>query len=95
MTIHEFAHLIQNLCFTPAEHVQIDALYDRTKRLGRFEDTYAMLNVEEFFAVFTTVYFNASWRLSDFGLRGNWGRVDLRHREPEIFAFMESIFNAD
>ncbi|MXZ42894.1 MAG: SH3 domain-containing protein [Caldilineaceae bacterium SB0666_bin_21] len=95
VTIHEFAHLIQNLCFTPAEHVQIDALYDRTKRLGRFEDTYAMLNVEEFFAVFTTVYFNASWRLSDFGLRGNWGRVDLRHREPEIFAFMESIFNTD
>ena len=94
VTIHEFAHLIQNLCFTSAEHVQIDALYNRAKRLGHFEDSYAMLNVEEFFAVFTTVYFNASWQLSDFGLRGNWGRVDLRHREPEIFAFMESIYKS-
>ena len=94
VTIHEFAHLIQNLCFTPAEHVQIEALYERARRLERFEGTYAMLNVEEFFAVFTTLYFNATWRLSDFGMPGSWGRFALLQRAPDVHAFMESIFNS-
>lgn len=93
VTIHEFAHLIQNLCFTPAEHVQIESLYARALRLGRFEDYYAMLNVEEFFAVFTTLYFNATWRLSEFGMPGSSGRFALLQRAPDIHAFMESIFN--
>ena len=94
VTIHEFAHAIHNLCFDSAEHLHIEALFDRAKRLGRFEDAYAMTNVEEFFAVFATLYFNATWELSEFGMPGSWGRFALLQRVPDVHAFMESIFNS-
>lgn len=94
VTIHEFAHSIHNLCFDSAEHLHIEALFDRAKRLGRFEDAYAMTNVEEFFAVFATLYFNATWELSEFGMPGSWGRFALLQRVPDVHAFMESIFNS-
>jgi len=94
VTIHEFAHAIHNLCFDSAENLHIEALFDRAKRLGRFEDTYAMTDVEEFFAVFATLYFNATWELSEFGMPGSWGRFALLQRAPDVHAFMESIFNS-
>ena len=94
VTIHEYAHAIQNLCFTPAEQAAIEALFGNTKRLGRFDGAYAMTIVDEFFAIFTTAYFDATRELSDYGIPRRGGREALRQRVPEIYKFMERIYDS-
>lgn len=94
VTIHEYAHAIMNLCFNQADHDMLGALYAGAQQAGLFPGAYVMTNTDEFFAIFSTVYFNAAEELSKFGISRNQGRQDLQDQQPDIFAFMERIYNA-
>ena len=94
-TIHEYAHSIQTLCFTPEETAWIASLYADDKRAGRFPGAYAMENDDEWFAVFATVYLGGVVTgMEEFGIPRLGGREVLRQKYPWIHEFMEHIYNS-
>ena len=95
VTFHEYAHSIQNMCFTPEEAAWIASLYAEDKRAGRFPGAYAMENDDEWFAVFSTVYLDGIVTgMEEFGIPRLGGREVLRRRYPWIHEFMEHIYNS-
>ena len=94
VTIHEYAHAIMNLCFNASERAKNEELYAAAKQAGQFRGEYAMTNVDEFFAVFTTVYFDENSELSHLGIPRRGGSNVLQRRYPEIYEFMEQIYKS-
>ena len=94
VAIHEYAHAIMNLCFNAAERAKNKELYTEAQRAGWFTGEYAMTNVDEFFAVFTTIYFDENSELSHLGIPRQGGSAVLRRKYPGIHAFMEQIYNS-
>ncbi len=92
VTIHEFAHAIENLCLTPQDHTRLQALYDRASQANIFPNSHAMADTDEFFAVFTTAYFSAT---DELGVERSEVRELVRTDAPNIFAFMEGFFDAE
>ena len=99
VTMHEFAHAIQDVCFTPEERSRWETLYEEAKSVMLFPlDQYLMAhNNDEFFAVLTTVYFNRTGELHEHGIPRNTGRAALARKLEaaglwEIFVFLEEIY---
>ena len=92
VTIHEFAHAVQNLCFTQQDHAQLNGLYDEALQANPFPGAHAMADTHEFFAVFTTAYFDAT---DELGVGRNEVREILRTDLPKVFAFMERLYRAE
>ena len=88
VTIHEFAHAIENLCFTSSDRDRLTALYDATIASGAIDDTYAATNEDEFFAVFTTVYFNATTEMGTIAADQDQLESDF----PELHQFLFELF---
>ena len=88
VTIHEFAHAIENLCFTSSDRQRLTALYDATIASGAIDGTSAATNKDEFFAVFTTVYFNATNELASVAA----DREQLQSDFPELHQFLFELF---
>ena len=88
VTIHEYAHSIQNICFTREDDERWDGLYSEARQANAFPGAYAMVNADEFFAVFTTVYFGATTEL------GNKAAVrkTLEDDFPGVWGFLEEIY---
>ena len=80
ITMHEFAHAIQNLCFTRQDHETWNALYDAAIQADVFPGSYAMLNEKEFFAQTSVAYFNAPIQDA------------LKTALPQTFAFLEGVY---
>ena len=57
VAVHEYAHGIQNLCFTPEDHERWNTFYADAERAGIYPGTHMMADELEFFAVFSTAYF--------------------------------------
>lgn len=89
-TVHEFAHTIQNRCFTPEDHQEWNALYSAAREDGILSGAYAMTNPREFFAVLSSVYFGATYELG----RLTEVRPALRAEWPAVFEFLEDIYGA-
>ena len=87
VVVHEFAHAILNLCLTQDDHDQWDGYYEEAVRVGLSPGTHMMSNVQEFFAVFSTGYFEVRDELE----RGS-GREDLERQFPEIFQALDEIY---
>jgi hypothetical protein len=87
VTVHEFAHGLQNLCFNQDDHDRWDEFYDAALQADIFPDTHMMTNVREFFAVFTTAYFGVTDELG----RGA-ARSTVEEDFPEIFESLEEIY---
>ena len=85
--VHEFAHGIQNLCFTPEDDERWDAFYTEASDAGLYPGTHMMANVHEFFAVFSTGYFEVTDELG----RGSTREV-LKTRFPAIYSALEEIY---
>lgn len=88
VTIHEFAHAIENLCFTSTDRQRLTTLYDATIASGAIDDTYAATNEDEFFAVFTTAYFNATTELATVAA----DREQLETDFPEVHQFLSELY---
>ncbi|MYD36600.1 MAG: zinc-dependent peptidase [Dehalococcoidia bacterium] len=86
-TVHEFAHGIQNLCFTAEDHSEWNAFYDSALQDNLYPETYLMSNTREFFAVFSTAYFEVySWdSLSN-------SRDQIEDDHPAIFEFLDEVY---
>ena len=87
ITVHEYAHGIQNLCFTQDDHERWNGFYDAAKRAGIFPGTHMMHDVMEFFAVFSTAYFEVTDEIG----RGA-GRSTVKADYPKIFESLEEIY---
>ena len=80
-TMHEFAHAIQNLCFTPEDHETWNALYDAAAQTNVFHGLYLMTNPDEFFAELSVSYI--------VGGRDTWTEAVM----SDAFAFLERIYS--
>ena len=90
VAVHEYAHGIQNLCFTSTDRIKWDALYREAKEADVFPDSHMMYNHEEFFAVLTTVYFGVTRELGD-GLSRE-SIKDIVPRGVEVLDFLDDIY---
>ena len=93
LVLHEFAHAVQNLCFTVDEQMEWASLYESTRDAGLLPGTYAMTNDDEFFAEFSVSFFEL-WYQSVWD--GVYGRMppkqQLSEDFPEVFAFLGEIY---
>jgi hypothetical protein len=87
ITVHEFAHGIQNLCFTQSDWEQWGGFYDAALQAGIFPGTHMMHDVHEFFAVFSTAYFEVTDELGK-----GVDREMLREDYPEVARSLEDIY---
>ncbi len=87
VAVHEFAHAIQNLCFTPNDHELWNGFYKNAQEAGVYPGTHMMANVMEFFAVLTTGYFEVTDELGRYNTRQN-----LESRFPEIYRALDEIY---
>lgn len=98
VTMHEFAHAVQEVCFTTEEQARWEDLYEEAMAEVLFPlDEYLMSNNGEFFAGLTTIYFNSSRELNHHGISGSRGRADLEKKLKaegflEVLAFLEEIY---
>ena len=87
ITVHEFAHGIQNLCFTQNDWELWKAPYDGALQAGIFPGTHMMNDVYEFFAVLRTAYFEVTDEIG----RGA-GRDTVARDFPDVFESLEDIY---
>ncbi len=87
VTVHEFAHSIQNLCFTAEDHSEWEAFYDSALQDNLYPGAYLMTNSMEFFAVFSTAYFEVTTELGP-----NTSRALVKTNYPEIFEFLDEVY---
>ena len=90
VTVHEFAHAIQNLCFTPEDVRTWDTFHSRALRAGFRPGSHAMHDVMEFFAVFSSAYFGVTDELGD----RSTSRDMLRNDFPDIFESLSRIYGS-
>ena len=63
VAVHEFAHGIQNLCFTSEDWTEWTGFYNAAREANVFPGSHMMHDLMEFFAVLTTVYFEVTSEL--------------------------------
>ena len=88
VTVHEFAHGIQNLCLTPDDDAKWSAFYSDALEADIYPGTHAMHDVFEFFAVFSSAYFGVTDELAD----RDTSRELIRTEYPDIFASLEDLY---
>lgn len=94
VTAHEYAHTIQNTCFTQEDDTKWNALYDTARQLSLFPDSFAarylMLDPHEFWAMLSNVYLGADRVLDP----GNGARIRslFETNVPGVWDFLEEIY---
>ena len=87
VAVHEFAHGIQNLCFTPEDHKEWNEFYAEAIAADLYPGTHMMADVHEFFAVFSTGYFEVT---DELGLGSD--RETLKTRFPTVCSALDEIY---
>lgn len=90
VTVHEFAHAIQNLCFTPAADRKWRGFYTRALQANFRPGSHQMHDVYEFFAVFSDAYFGVGHWPAD----RSTGRELIRNDFPDIFEALQEIYGS-
>ena len=89
VTVHEFAHAVMALCFTPEDHAEVRTLYKDALRANAFHGSYAIKNASEFFAETSVLYFDMPTNPT---FENQPTQDTLRTFLPQIFAFMERVY---
>ncbi|MCE2466143.1 MAG: hypothetical protein J4G01_08785, partial [Dehalococcoidia bacterium] len=87
VAVHEFAHGIQNLCFTEADHEQWNKFYEEAVQAELYPGSHLMADVNEYFAVMTTWYFEVTGELGEIS-----DRDELEERFPMVFRALDEIY---
>ena len=88
VAVHEFAHGIQNLCFTPEDYKKWNAFHAEALDAGLYPGTHMMADVYEFFAVLSTAYFGVTDELGQ-----GVGRDTLKTLFPEaVFLHLDEVY---
>ena len=89
VAVHEFAHAIQNLCFTARDHELWNEFYADAVRTELFPGSHMMFDVMEFFAVFSTGYFEVTF---EFGQELR--RDSLRDQFPRVVSALDELYGS-
>lgn len=97
---HEFAHGIHLIGIENAKDRSLadrfHMIYQHAKESGKWPNTYAISNYEEYFATLTTIWFNVMKESSDGTWDGTRGpvntREELREYDPEAYEFFKHIY---
>ena len=87
VAVHEFAHGIQNICFTAADDIRWRAFYVAALNANLYPGTHMMADVKEFFAVFSNGYFEVTYELGRDSTRDS-----LKTRFPSVFESLDAIY---
>ena len=87
VAVHEFAHGIQSLCFTQEDHEQWNGFYEEAVQEDLYPGSHMMTDVNEYFAVFSTGYFEVTDELGQ-----DTTREDLGDRFPMVFQALAEIY---
>ena len=87
VAVHEFAHGIQNICFTAADDIRWREFYVAALNANLYPGTHMMADVKEFFAAFSTGYFEVSYELGPDSTRDS-----LKTRFPSVFESLDAIY---
>lgn len=90
VTVHEFAHAIQNLCFTPEDHRKWSGFYSQALQADFNPGSHLMHDVYEFFAVFSSAYFGVTDELGD----RSTSRDTIHNDFPDIFRSLTRIYGS-
>ena len=87
VAVHEFAHGIQNICFTAADDTRWREFYDAALNANLYPGTHMMADVKEFFAAFSNGYFEVTDELGP-----DSTRESLKTRFPSVFESLDAIY---
>ncbi len=101
--VHEFAHAIHLIGINYMEDktlaLEIKKAYEDAKAEGKWPNTYAISNYEEYFATLTTIWFNVMAESADGSWDGTRGPVnnrdELKRYDPQIYKIMKKIYSED
>ena len=88
VTVHEFAHGIQNLCLTAQDDEEWERFYEAALEANVYPGTHMMHDVFEFFAVLSSAYLGVT---DEVGPRAT-SRELIRKDFPAVFASLEDIY---
>ena len=87
VAVHEFAHGIQNVCFTAADDIRWREFYVAALNANLYPGTHMMADVKEFFAAFSNGYFEVTDELGPDSTRDS-----LKTRFPSVFESLDAIY---
>ena len=87
VAVHEFAHGIQNLCFTQADREQWNKFYEEAVQAELYPGSHMMADVNEYFAVMTTWYFEVTDELGEIS-----DRDELKEQFPKVFRALNEFY---
>ena len=87
VAVHEFAHGIQNICFTAADDIRWREFYVAALNANLYPGTHMMADVKEFFAAFSNGYFEVTYELGPDSTRDS-----LKTRFPSVFESLGAIY---
>ena len=94
ITVHEFAHAIENIGFDDALRQELSAAYANAMQTGLWADTYAATNEDEYFAEMSNAYFDHERPPDAFTNFVNT-REELEDYDPLGFALLEKVYGND
>lgn len=99
ITIHEFAHTIHNVGISPVYpdfNRELRAALDDALKHGRWKNTYAAENIEEYFAEGVQSWFNVNAEIPNPAGDGKHNQVntreELRRYDPTLYALLKRFF---
>ncbi len=93
--LHEFAHNIMNVGLTPQLMAEIARDYSSAVSRGLFSGVYAGSNAQEYWAVGTQIFFDATDQYMSNSNAGILTRAQLMTYDPLLFATMTRVFSSD
>lgn len=99
ITIHEFAHTIHNVGISPVYpdfNQELRTALDNALKKGRWKNTYAATNIEEYFAEGVQSWFNVNAEVPNPDGDGKHNQVntreELKRYDPELYAILKRFF---
>ncbi|MEW9919844.1 DUF4214 domain-containing protein [Marimonas sp. MJW-29] len=94
ITVHEFAHAIENIGFDDALRLELSTAYALAMDGGLWANTYAATNEDEYFAEMSNAYFDHERPPDAFTNFVNT-REELAEYDPLGFALLEKVYGND
>jgi len=91
--LHEFSHNIRNHGIQRSVRARFDEQFRRSLAAGRWRDSYAGSNTDEFFAELTMWYFGTHGDLHMTGPKPGNGPDGLKKYDPEAYALFDDFYS--
>lgn len=96
---HEFAHTVKNYGLTETQQREVENVYSSAVNSGKWENSYAGSNADEYFATISAIWFNVmddTWDGNWDGVRGPINtRNELKVYDNEAYELLSKIYVSD